>query len=293
MKRLIFFLCLTLLSCETEITDLKIINDSDDIVVYGELTNTKGPIKVRIHQTSKYDPFDISTFKGRSIENAEVYVKDDKGAITILKYLGEGLYSTDDNSIGEINRKYKLHINTLDGLEIKIDAEKIEDMPFDLSANLKDQAGSQNNYFIRRQDFVEFLTTCPVPPPPSASPTPCFSKCWEAPLNTQPLLINDFQLDGEILPLPLNPINLKDITRWAIDLNVLNVSKNVYSFWKKQEQQHLVGGSIFDKIPAQIKENLTCINKPEQQLLGVFLVAGITKKRIQIDRFKDVSPDVF
>jgi hypothetical protein len=312
MKRLLVFLGLLFISCETEIRHLNISSDSDAIVVYGELTNYDDPLKVRIHYASRYDPYDITTFKGKSVEDARVFVTDNEGNITSLNYLGDGLYSTIENFIGKENSSYKLQIITKDGLEIESeesllkaspeminfssefkDAEKVEDMSYELSAKIKDKKGSADQYFIRRQDFIEFLTTCQDPPPPPASPPPCYIKCWKAPQNTQPILLKDFLIDGAEIPIPLSSIDLKEITNWVIQIEALSVSKTIYDYWETQERQRLIGGSIFDKIPAQIAGNLKCTNQPEQQVLGVFVVAGITKQRLEINRFERVSPEVY
>jgi hypothetical protein len=174
-----------------------------------------------------------------------------------------------------------------------INAEKVEDMKFELKATIKDSKETEDYYFIKRQDYIHFLTTCPEPPPPPAPVPPCFPKCWRAPLNTQPILLNDFLVNGKNIPLELGIVGLEDFPEWVVQLDIFAVSKDTYNYWKRQEEQRLIGGGIFDKIPAQIIGNLKCTNKPDQQVLGLFLVGGLSKQRLTIDRFKEVPLDVY
>ena len=164
-------------------------------------------------------------------------------------------------------------------------------MRFDLRASLQDKKGSEDFYFIKRQDFIQFLTTCPEPPPPPAPVPVCDCKCWQAPQNTQPILISDFLLDGTSIPLALKPVDYQDLTDVVVQLNVYTVSKEAYVFWKRQEEQRTLGGGLFDKVPAQIIGNLRSVNDPGQQVVGYFLVGGLHRQRLKIDRFNGIPEE--
>lgn len=303
---------LLLLSCETEIEDFKVKNQSSAIVVYGEVNNLNGPYSVRINYTSGYSPYDVTQFIGLPVKKATVQIIDDLGNKTELTEIQNGFYRTSPLFKGVVNRSYQLKIKTADGLEIEssieklntpptisnvnyqfVDAEKVENMRIDLTAAIKDDKNTENYYFIKRQDFIEFITTCLPPPPPPAPPPPCYPKCWRAPLNTQPQLLDDFLINGKEIPVKLSSINVYDITNWVVQLKAYNVSKSLYSYWKKQEDQRTIGGGLFDKIPAQILGNLTCTNNSSQQVLGLFFVGGVTNQRLTIDRLKVIGDDKF
>lgn len=310
MKKILAILTLFVLfvSCESEIQNLKIENPSESIVVYGELTNGVGPYTVTINRVNAYSPYDVSEFSGKPIKNAEVKIIDGSGKIQTLKEKRAGVYETDTLFRGVVNQTYKLAIKTQDGLVVEssvekitkspvldefsynfVDAEKVEDMRFNLKATIKDPSETTDYYYIKRQDFIQFLTTCPEPPPPPAPVPVCYSKCWRAPLNTQPMFVEDFLVNGKNIPLTLKAVEATDYTDWVVQLNVYSVSKALSDFWKRQEEQRTIGGGLFDKIPAQILGNLQCINKPELQVLGVFMVGGVTKKRLTIGRFQSFS----
>ncbi|SOE22135.1 protein of unknown function [Spirosomataceae bacterium TFI 002] len=305
MKKILFVILLGLISCETEITNYKAKNLNNSFVIYGEITNLPGPHAFRINYLIDYDPYDITKYIGKPVDGAEVEVIDKDGKTVALEAFGQGLYKTPMGFKGVVNQFYQLSVKTVEGYSIQSDfqellpppelkgfdytfvnAEKVEDMYFDVKASIIDKKGTKDFYFVKKQDFIEFITTCPEPPPPPASPPACYSKCWQAPLNTQPELLSDFLVDGQELPLTFPRINAFDFTKWVVQVEAYNVSKEISEYWKRQEEQRTIGGGLFDKIPAQIGGNLSCTNEPNIEVLGIFVVAGKTKKRLEIDRFK-------
>lgn len=304
------FCWLFLCACETEVTDFKTQNLSSAIVVSGEMSSLAGPYTVRLNYTSAYSPFDVTEFQGQVIPGADVKILDETGASTSLRETQKGVYQTPASFVGQVGKKYKVRILTINGklIESTLDelkaplplstfsyafknAEKVENMRFDLRASLQDKKGSEDFYFIKRQDFIQFLTTCPEPPPPPAPVPVCDCKCWQAPQNTQPILISDFLLDGTSIPLALKPVDYQDLTDVVVQLNVYTVSKEAYMFWKRQEEQRTLGGGLFDKVPAQIIGNLRSVNDPGQQVVGYFLVGGLHRQRLKIDRFNGIHEE--
>ncbi|MEY2895125.1 MAG: hypothetical protein RIS42_844, partial [Bacteroidota bacterium] len=277
MKRLLLFSwMLLLMACETEIEDFKTQNLSNAIVVYGEMSNMAGPYTVRLNYTSAYSPFDATEFQGQVIQGADVRIVDESGTAMTMKETSKGVYQTPASFMGVVGKKYQLKIMTKagqdiastwqtlsapvapEGLDYKfVSAEKVENMRFDLSGYLTDKKQEENYYFIKRQDFIQFLTTCPEPPPPPAPVPPCDCKCWQAPQNTQPILLTDFLVDGAKIKLPLGSVNYRDFTDWVVQLEVYSVDKSTHTYWQRQEDQRTLGGGIFDKVPAQIVGNLT------------------------------------
>jgi hypothetical protein len=304
------FCWLFLCACETEVTDFKTQNLSSAIVVSGEMSSLAGPYTVRLNYTSAYSPFDVTEFQGQVIPGADVKILDETGASISLREIQKGVYQTPASFVGQVGKKYKVRILTINGklIESTLDelkaplplstfsyafknAEKVENMRFDLRASLQDIKGSEDFYFIKRQDFIQFLTTCPEPPPPPAPVPVCDCKCWQAPQNTQPILISDFLLDGTSIPLALKPVDYQDLTDVVVQLNVYTVSKEAYMFWKRQEEQRTLGGGLFDKVPAQIIGNLRSVNDPGQQVVGYFLVGGLHRQRLKIDRFNGIPEE--
>lgn len=313
MKKIAFFLiiCSLFFSCETELNDFKTKNLSTAIVVYGEMTNATGPYTVRLNRTSSYSPYDVMEFQGEPIKGASISIVDGSGNIFPLTENRSGFYQTSPLFKGIFGQKYQLKIKNATGNDIEsnmeelksptplsefsyqfISADEVKDIRFDLKAAIKDSKETEDYYYIKRQDFIQFLTTCPEPPPPPASPPSCYSKCWRAPLNTQPILVNDFLVNGRNIPIDLGSVDLKDFPDWIVQLDVYSVSKETFNYWKRQEDQRIIGGGLFDKVPAQIIGNLKCTNNTSQEVLGIFLVGGVLKQRLTVDRLGSISTEI-
>ncbi len=309
---LIFGALFLLSSCETEIEDFQTQNLSSAIVVYGEISNVDGPYNVRLNYVSAYSPYDATQFTGQPITDANVRIVDGNGKETAYYEKSKGYYLSPAGFKGEVGQKYKLRIKLLDGKTIESafqtitasptlaefsysfkDAAKVENMRFPLTASIKDPKATEDYYFVKRQDFRQFLLTCPPPPAPPAPVPPCNCVCWQAPQNTQPYLLDDFLLSGKNLSLDLGQLPYEDFTDWVVQLDVYSISKEAHTYWKRLEDQRKLSGGIFDKVPAQIIGNLKCTSEPSQEVLGFFMVGGLTQKRLQVDRFNGIPTEAY
>jgi hypothetical protein len=314
MRHLLLFFCALFLlsSCETEIEDFQTQNLSSAIVVYGEISNVDGPYNVRLNYVSAYSPYDATQFTGQPITDANVRIVDGNGKETAYYEKSKGYYLSPAGFKGEVGQKYKLRIKLLDGKTIESnfqtitasptlaeftysfkDAAKVENMRFPLTASIKDPKATEDYYFVKRQDFRQFLLTCPPPPAPPAPVPPCNCVCWQAPLNTTPYLLDDFLLSGKNLSLDLGQLPYEDFTDWVVQLDVYSISKEAHTYWKRLEDQRKLSGGIFDKVPAQIIGNLKCTSEPSQEVLGFFMVGGLTQKRLQVDRFNGIPTEAY
>jgi hypothetical protein len=105
--------------------------------------------------------------------------------------------------------------------------------------------------------------------------------------------LDDFLLSGKNLTLELGQLPYEDFTDWVVQLDVYSVSKETHTYWKRLEDQRKLSGGIFDKVPAQVRGNLTCLTDPSQEVLGYFMVGGLTQKRLQVDRFNGIPTDAY
>lgn len=306
-----FLIFLFFISCERELEDFKTKNLSDALVIYGEVTNLPGPYIFRINTTTAYSAYDVTQFQGKPVERAQVkIIENDSREIQLLE-INPGMYQAPNDFIGQNGKYYQLEISTTDGLLIRsskellqesteiqefnasfINSDKVSEMHFNLNFKIKDTKNKADFYFLKRQDFIEFLTTCPPPPPPPAPPPECKSKCWSAPSNSSVILMNDFLIDGQNIPIDLKEVPYNDFTNFVVEMNLYHINEAAYQYWKRMEEQRKIGNGLFDKIPAQIIGNLSCTNA-DRQILGYFLVAGKTKQRLMIDRFNDVPKENF
>ena len=77
-----------------------------------------------------------------------------------------------------------------------------------------------------------------------------------------------------------------------MELSLL-LSKEIFEFWQRQEDQRTIGGGLFDKIPAQITGNLKCTSNSSQEVLGAFVVSGTSKQRLVIKRYDSLGELAF
>jgi Domain of unknown function (DUF4249) len=316
MSKYLFLLATTfvffLFSCEEELQDIRITNEANAVIVSGEISNLTGPYIIRLNKPTSYSPYDVREFTGIPITKAKVEVVDNRGEVYPFTEISSGVYQSSLTSFrGVVGNSYVLQIKTNDGKIIvsrssKIlsppqlshydyvfnNAEKVEDITFKVTSKIRDEIKQDNYYLIKKQEYIQFLTTCPPPPPPPANPPPCYSKCWMAPLNTQPILFDDFLIDGQTIEQTVAVVPLEDLTDYAIDLKIYNLEKDFYQYWKRLEDQRVLTGSIFDKVPAQVTGNLICTNDPTLEVLGYFGAVSVTKKRLIIDRNKHLNDDL-
>jgi hypothetical protein len=62
----------------------------------------------------------------------------------------------------------------------------------------------------------------------------------------------------------------------------MSISQEAYRFLRLVKQQTEISGSVFDPPPANIRGNIISLDNPEEVVLGYFIAAGESTKRIYI-----------
>lgn len=86
---------------------------------------------------------------------------------------------------------------------------------------------------------------------------------------------------------PLNFVDTKTkelSIRYSLEARQLSISKEAFYFFDAIEQQNIDQGNYYSKQPVQIRGNIKNITNPKEPVLGYFVVAGETRKRIFMDR---------
>lgn len=143
--------------------------------------------------------------------------------------------------------------------------------------------------------------TIPVPPPCSGYKpalvgiekfnicTCC--NCWVyeqsevAMVSKNALINNDKFTNVQVAKIPVDTRNFD--VRFYFMVDQLSVSEEVYEFWKLIEAQQAGEGSLFQPNSVRVRGNIKSTTNPDEQVLGVFSVAGLTSRQLFIDR-KDV-----
>ncbi len=146
-----------------------------------------------------------------------------------------------------------------------------------LSSTFKYQASFRIHYTFEG----EFI---PYPNPDS------LRTCWFSSKENDIFIFSTQYFDEPIVKdLPLNFVSTSNKSlsiRYSLNVNQLSISKDAYDFFNALKQQNIDQGNMYSKQPIQIKGNVVSINNKEEPVLGYFVVAGSTEKRIYVDRPK-------
>lgn len=112
--------------------------------------------------------------------------------------------------------------------------------------------------------------------------------CWTAEASTRAVVSENRNISDlifnkiELAKLPANTIRFYE--KYYIEVEQLSVTADVYEFWNLVVAQQKAAGSLFQPNSVRVRGNVACVSDPEQEVLGVFSVSGITRKSIFIDR---------
>ena len=74
--------------------------------------------------------------------------------------------------------------------------------------------------------------------------------------------------------------------RYSLLVKQYTIGKEAYVFWNGLEEQNSDQESLYTSQPYQINGNVKNIDNNTEPVLGYFLVAGVSEKRIFVDRPK-------
>ncbi|WP_296698990.1 DUF4249 domain-containing protein [Algoriphagus sp.] len=289
------------------------------LTVEGIITTTPGSQSIRLTRSDTYGSVFEGLI--RPVSNATVIIRDDEGQVTFLSEDTEdrGVYFTSENFAAKMGRSYTLQIQLIDGkvytsfpelvnpvpriknietkvVKIAVEGEVLERSGVQLIAELDDPADQNNFYFWRTDQSTYVLKTRPdlyTPRPsdtnPSRDPQPkdCCNVCFKTELlgNSGIYLEKDDIFNGLSTKVPAGFIEddgKRFVETLRTDLMQLSISQEAYRFLRLVKQQSEISGSVFDPPPANIRGNMISLDNPEEVILGYFIAAGETSKRIYI-----------
>ncbi len=297
---------------------------TDDIVpklvVDGQVTNLPGPYSVKLGQSEPYDNASIT----RAVANATVYIMDDEGNRFDLLEGTRGTYRTDSTSFqGVPGRTYTLHIRTLEGKEYQSQPQYLQAAPpidtifsrfveevspngiardfFEIYLKSQDIPGEENFYRWKWAHY-DSLKYCkqgfaPVLDPENGLSTNyrlytyCCEPCWEITRCNNCLdLGNDQYTDGRMLERLITKIPYDSRDDYFMVVEQYALSEKGYRFWNSVLGQTNNTGGIFDNPPASIPGNISNVNDAQEQVLGLFLASGVSRKSVYVKRDYVLKP---
>lgn len=315
-QKIILPICLlTLVSC-IDPYPVEIDATEQLLTIDGMITDGPGPHRISLTRSDTYG----SVFEGliRPVSNATVIIRDELGNVEFLNedLDRRGTYLTDSGFSGVVGRSYTLQIQLSDGkvytsfseeLKEPVAIDKVyarsEIIPVEgefevesgvaLYVDLTDSPEDNNFYFWRNAPSIYEYHARPDQyyPPKSLTPAPkdCCYLCYreENVGNNSIFLANDDTFNGLSTRIKAgfildNGTRFVSTFRW--DLKQLSISQEAYRYLRLVRQQIEISGSVFDPPPANIRGNMICLDDPDEVVLGYFMTAGESTRRIYINK---------
>jgi hypothetical protein len=285
----------------------------DLLVVDGQITNEDGSYEISLlHTVSNIDQEAVV------VEGAVVLVEDDQGnAYSFVENLPGKYISNASQFTGKVGRTYELYIKTKEGKEYrsepcllnvpsKIDsvyflpeefwAEYEEVRQTGIGIYINGSSVNKDNNYLRWSYDENWKFKVPYPSNQIVYDDDMVVRvdeknvyCWKSDFSKN-IIIHSFQnqIDQNIVAKKLLLIPSGETDKLTIRYSVLvkqySISKKEYEFWNQLKQSTEDIGDIFGKQPFSINSNLKNINDPKEPVLGYFQVAGVSSKRIYINR---------
>lgn len=282
------------------------------LVVDGMMTNNNESIEVRLSYSSP-----INTGDFIPATEARMYILINDIEEITLDETEPGIYRVRDSLfVGKFNYTYQLFIDLPDGKHYSSDTSILrESSPIDsiyavrekniAAYGAKPVRGIQfyldNHsttcdtcyYFWKSSQTYKFKATfnldylwvgeyVPFPNPDS------LRTCYHTTQIGDLFLLSTQYFDEPIIEgYALNFVSTETKTlsiRYSLGVSQLSLSKKAFNFFSAIKQQNIEQGNLYSKQPIQIKGNVKNIEDPDEPVLGYFVVAGETKKRIFLDR---------
>ena len=296
------------------------------LVVDGLLTNGADTTVIYLSMSSTVNRGELIPVVG-----GEMYIVDENQSEVYLTETKPGNYQVLDNSfIGQVGSSYQLHITLPNGKKYVSDiCQMPESSPIDSVYGLIEthQVPNTNEYLDGVQFYVdnhtylsetnyylwsllqsfEYQSTFsidyiwtgsffdPYPNPDS------LRTCWYTSSVAGIFTYSTKYLDEPVIVgFPLNyvsTINKSLSIRYSLLVKQLSISERAFNFWDALRQQDIDKGNLYAQQPVQIRGNVQNVDNAEEPVLGYFTVAGITKKRIYINRpplvfyYDECTPD--
>lgn len=281
------------------------------VVFDGMITNDPGPyyIKISLSNTvgnSAYIP----------LSGYRVVISDDHGNSEILQETAPGTYATSPNGIqGTIGYKYRLQALSPEGKDYQSEYEELK-MPVEIDSvfakfefkedtDINPKEGYQfylntypsadsTNYFIWRlestyeyeTDFkLRFYYVGTIVPVTNSD---SLQTCWKTDKIKEFFTFSTKGLTEQVVKnFPLIYVNTDDRTlsiRYSLMVRQYTVSEKSYQFWTNIREQNAGGDELYTRQPFQVRGNIINPGNSNEPVFGYFLVAGISKQRIFVDR---------
>ena len=309
----LFFITLLLNSCVDEYWPDIGAKYDELLVVDGSLSNEPGPYIVKLAMSSN-----IVRPEYTPLSNYEVIISDNLGNSEGLKEIEKGTYQTSPDGIqGVIGRSYKLMIKSpsnnryetefeilkkpieIDNVYSKVKYQTVAGYDHDLNGlqfyvdtkmadvdtnyilwRLEDSYEYNANYrakYIYDKFRMQFLI-----------PSDSLLTCWQTRKRKEIITTSTKNLTEPIIlnmPLQFISTETKELSvRYSVLVKQYTLSYEAYDYWNKLTEIEDDVSWLYATLPYPVSGNIRNITNDSEIVLGYFMVAGIDKKRIFVDK---------
>lgn len=306
-KWLLIILLLAINSC---IEPFVLENNSYDqlLVVDGNINNGPGPYVIKLSTSASIDRISVNPLNGCLVE-----IIDNEENRFVLTETKNGQYETDSNDLrGEVGKSYQLKISTLEGKTYQSGFETIQ-KPIEIDsvyAEYSEQA-EFNTPFLRYgyQFYIDAVT------PQNDTNFIVWQLTSTYKFHADYRIF--FYYDGSLKPFPnidslyycykteripeIFTHNSKNLTsneikrkklhfedtrtkaltmNYSLLVNQMVVDERAHDYWKSLAEINQSQGAVFAQQPYQVRGNISCTSDTTEDVLGYFMAAGLSQKRI-------------
>jgi len=238
--------------------------------------------------------------------NAAITIQSDNNQSYNLHELGKGMYISDNLNL-DVTHKYRLNINTADGMNYVSDyltpvaTPPIDSIGFTIKSNgLQIYANThdpKNNTHYYRWDYTEtwmfhakyfssYITNGIDDVIPRTSSQYIY-QCWGNSISNDIVLGSSAKLTQDVIYQ--NPIifiestSEKIETRYSILVKQYALSSAGYNYFEQLRKNTEELGGIFDPQPSQLTGNVHCVTNASIPAIGYVTAGTIQQKRVYID----------
>ncbi len=284
------------------------------LVVDGKITNEPGPYIVRLSLSSAVIN-NVPNFEPAT--GYQVTIMDDRGNSESLYELSPGIFSTTENGIlGITGRKYRLEIISPSGETYQSAYELLREPTGIASVYPKIEYRHSNEVSYDLVGYQFYLDTERAPQDSSyylwdmtatwqyqadlkiryifdGTLRPFYNSdslriCWKTEIVKDIFTYTTVGLSQPVLtgyPLHYVSTETRELSiRYSLLVKQLSVSEGAHIFWRAAQEQNSDAGNLYSRQPYRIRGNINNTNNPDEQVLGYFMAAGISEKRIFVNR---------
>lgn len=288
------------------------------LVVDGFLSDQPGPYEVRLSWSTGVQNPQFNPYQG-----AQVLIMDDEGNSEELTETEPGIYQTAANGLqGVVGKSYKIRINTpteqtyesnyqlltakvgIDSLYVQFESKPTDDPDkmlygYQFYVDTK-EAAVDTAYFLWRiygtyeyhSDFkIRFYFDKYLYPFPDSD---SLFTCWSNDQIDEIYTMSTINLNSPVISqFPLKYVDTETrrlSVKYSMLVKQMSLTKETYDFYNRLAEMNNAQDLLYNSQPYQVKGNIKNMSDDGEPVLGYFLVAGTSEKRIFVD---PPSPEYF